>query len=84
MLYTIHSWNAELLHFLESNKIPPPHFKNEVKIQENEKYIMTKEKVEENDSIDNNYLKCFCESIKFHHKEFSEYWNYLGITFWVL
>ena len=58
-LYTIHSKNAELIHLLESNEIPPPKFKR-------------KEKEEEENSI-KNYEQCLIESIKCHHNDFAVY-----------
>ena len=58
-LHVIHSKNAELIHILETNKVCPPIFENKYE--------------EELNNSNNNYLRCFIESIRCHHKDFSDY-----------
>ena len=59
-LYAIHSKNAELIHLLESNEVPPP--KSDKK--EKRKRVKTSSQ---------NYEHCFIESIKCHHNDIADY-----------
>ena len=58
-LYAIHSKNAELINWLETKNVCPTKFDNE-----NE---------EELNEANNEYLRCFIESIKCHHNDFADY-----------
>ena len=57
----IHSKNAELIHILEENNVSQAAFENKI---ENEL-----------DDSKNEYLRCFIESIKFHHNNIAEYFE---------
>ena len=58
-LYVIHSKNAELIHILETNNVCRPEFENKNEGELNEP--------------NNEYLRCFIESIKCHHNDFADY-----------
>ena len=56
-LYAIHSKNAELIHLLESNEVPPPKSKRNKKEEKS----------------NTNYEECLIESIKCHHNDIADY-----------
>ena len=66
--YAIHSNNAELIHFLEINKVPPPIYI----INCPKMYEHMHPKTKSND-LGNNYINCLIESIKCHHNDIADY-----------
>ncbi|KAK8883930.1 hypothetical protein M9Y10_043032 [Tritrichomonas musculus] len=60
-LYAIHSKNAELIHLLESNEVPPPKYKSD------------RNDNEEDEDSNKNYSQCLIESIKCHHNDIADY-----------
>lgn len=77
--YSIHSNNAELIHILEYNNVPPPLEITNKNQRENQNDTLSvfriRKKITKKDMSKEtfNYAQCFIESLKCHHNNIAEY-----------